>query len=891
MSISRKPFSRPLSLPLSLLTVLALLVAGLALVLAPPGGTPPAGAATRVDKDTCRRIDPNLVNGACLRYRVGGRSGLTWIGTYRAPSGRVFFCIDFLYDSRLPREAREVSTRRLVNQLGDRVGDREVAALNHVISTWAGHGSTGSDERDAAVALIIREVMGDGRRRDGTVVYPQGLDVGERVRPPIGGLDGSIMGLALEMWRAASAYYGPYRLVMDSRRHGPLHLGRSRTYRVRVMSAAGRRVPGVRVRFSCRGPVRCPRTLVTGRRRSDVRVRPRDVGRYRIRATASGPSSDGLLYRTADWRTHGGPHARDAGRQRGWIAQESRTTAVVEAAARIRKARPQVLTQTSEAEVTPGAQIHDVVRVSGLPTGYASQVTATLYGPFDTQPGPGDCTPAELAGRVTFPVSGNGTFETPPVTVAQVGLYTWVEHVPGDEQTVPTTTRCGLVEETTRVVPFTPTVSTTVSQQRAFVGDAIHDTVLVGGIAHSPVTIQWTLHGPLAPHRGSCRGLAWTSAPVAARGVLAAAGDGLHRTPSTTLKQAGCYTYSQYLPPTPLTHEASSPPGLVPETALAVRRTPRVATVVSDQHALVGQRLHDRVRVLGLLRSDRVTVRWWLHGPLAPRGNGSCDGLRWRGAPVREAGSFVARGSGTYTTGGTLVTTAGCYTYSERLQASPTTEPAESQPGIPVETALVTRPPLPSIPEVPSGPARLGPRPDGELTYPTARTQPRYLYRPYVAPQDPSSARRRPAGELRIDRIGLRAPVDPVGLDRGTMAIPNDRFRLGWLSATAAAGDLLGSSVVSGHVSDRSDRPGALWRLRQARVGDVVRWTEPGGRVHRFVVRGIRRYDRRRGVPGTVFRTDGPHVLHLVTCTNRRSTGGGGFHYADNLVVTAQEVS
>jgi hypothetical protein len=44
-------------------------------------------------------------------------------------------------------------------------------------------------------------------------------------------------------------------------------------------------------------------------------------------------------------------------------------------------------------------------------------------------------------------------------------------------------------------------------------------------------------------------------------------------------------------------------------------------------------------------------------------------------------------------------------------------------------------------------------------------------------------------------------------------------------------------------------------------------------------------------VPGTVFRTDGPHLLHLVTCTNRRSTGGGGFHYADNLVVTAREVS
>ncbi len=100
----------------------------------------------------------------------------------------MFFCIDYLYDSRLPAQAESVSTRDLVNQLGQGVGDREVAALNYVISTWAGRGSTGSDERDAAIALIVREVMDDGTRPGGVVVYPGGLEVGERVRPPIGGL-------------------------------------------------------------------------------------------------------------------------------------------------------------------------------------------------------------------------------------------------------------------------------------------------------------------------------------------------------------------------------------------------------------------------------------------------------------------------------------------------------------------------------------------------------------------------------------------------------------------------------------------------------------------------------------------------------------------------------
>jgi hypothetical protein len=880
MSLSRKPRV------LSLIVVLALFVAGLVLVVAPPGGTPSAAAATRVAKDACRRIDPNLVNGACLRYRTGSRSGLTWIGTYRAPSGRVFFCIDFLYDSRLPRRAHVVSTDRIVNQLGQRVGDREVAALNHVISTWAGHGSTGSDERDAAIALIIREVMGDGRRRGGTVVYPQGLDVGERVRPPIGGLDGRIMALAQDMWRAASAYYGPYRLTLDSRRRGPLQVGRTRTYRLEVRSAAGRRVPGVPVRFVCTGPIRCPRPLVSTREQVSLRIRPTEVGRYRIRAFAEGPSSDGLLYRTRHWHAHGGDHARNAGKQRGWIAQESRATAVVQATAKIRKARPEVVTQTSEALVTPGAAIHDIVTVTGLPEGYAAQVTATLHGPFEAQPDADDCAPGNVAGQVSFAVTGNGTYETPPLSVDQVGFYTWVEHLPDDDLTVSVTTRCGLVPETTRVVPFTPEVRTTASRQRAFVGDAIHDTVVVSGVEDSPVTIRWALHGPRRARDGSCAGLGWADAPIAARGEVGAAGDGRYRTPDTVLRKAGCYSYSQHLPATPVTAEAFSPPGLVPETALAIRRAPEVGTVVSDQHALVGQQLFDTVGVRGLGPDDRVTVRWWLHGPISPRGS-SCDGLRWGGAPVADSGSFVVRGNGTYRTRGTVVATAGCYTYSERIPATPATEPARTEPGVPLETALVTKPALPDIPEIPSGPAR----PGGEPTYPTSRTEPRYLYRPYVAPSGPDHPRRRSAGELRIDRIGVRAPVDAIGLDRGTMAIPNNRFHVGWLTATASARDLLGSSVISGHVSDRHDRPGALWRLRHARVGDVVRWTEPGGEQHRFVVRSVRRYDRRGGVPGRVFRTDGAHLLHLVTCTNRRDLGGGSFHYADNLVVTAEEVS
>lgn len=891
--------SRPLG---ALLTVLAVLVAALAVVVgAPPGAVPQAEAATRVAKDACRRIDPNLVNGACLRYRTGRGTAYTWIGSYRAPDGRVFFCIDFLYDSRLPRRAPTVSTQRIVNQLGHRVGHREIAALNYVVSTWAGGGSTGSDDRDAAIALIVREVMDDGTRRGGAVVYPGDLDVGERVRAPIGGLSGAILGLARQMWDQASDYYGPYRLRLTSERRGPIALGRSRTYRLSVESAAGRPVPDVRVGLACTGPVRCPEQLVTTRLPRRLTVTPHQRGRFRILATASGPAADGLLYRDRSWHPHGGDTARNAGRQRGWIAQQSHTRASVAARARIVKARPAILTQTSDQQVTPGAEIHDVVTVTGLPEGYAAPVTATLYGPFGAQPGPGDCTSATRAGQVFFTVDGNGTTTTPTLTVDEVGYFTWVEDLPGDDRTHPVTTACGLVEETTRVIAFTPQVRTVASTQRAYVGAAIRDTVVVSGIEESAVTVEWSLHGPRAPRSGSCAGLSWAEAPVVAHGSMSAAGDGTYVTPSTRLRAAGCYTYSERLPATPVTTEAVSPPGLAPETALVERRTPHVTTVVSDQHALVGERISDTVALSGLGSEDRVTVRWWLHGPLAPRAGTSCDGLSWRDAPIADRGEMVAGGNGRFTTRSTLLQVAGCYTYSERLPSTASTEPASTVPGIPVETALVTKPVTPYVPEIPSGPAeegrtRIGATAflragsaDADATVPTTRATPRYLHRRYRAPETRARARQVMGGSLRIDRIGLRAGVDTIGLDQGAMAIPNDTRRLGWLATTAAAGELLGSSVISGHVSDRHDRPGALWRLRDVRVGDSVRWTGADGDTHRFVVRRVARYPRSRGVPAELFRTTGPHLLHLVTCTSRRSSGSG-FHYADNLVVTAAEV-
>ncbi len=168
---------------------------------------------------------------------------------------------------------------------------------------------------------------------------------------------------------------------------------------------------------------------------------------------------------------------------------------------------------------------------------------------------------------------------------------------------------------------------------------------------------------------------------------------------------------------------------------------------------------------------------------------------------------------------------------------------------------------------------------------PVVRAVPRFLHSSYRAPAGLVATGG--GGSLRIPSLGVRAPVDGVGLDGTTMAIPDDPHRVGWLRTTANAADLVGASVLSGHVSDEHDAPGALSRLRAIRPGALVVWTY-AGQARRFVVTGLARYPRSRGVPASVFRTDGSHVVNLVTCADRVTTAGGGFHYASNLVVTAR---
>ncbi|MFF5760462.1 sortase domain-bontaining protein [Streptomyces longwoodensis] len=143
---------------------------------------------------------------------------------------------------------------------------------------------------------------------------------------------------------------------------------------------------------------------------------------------------------------------------------------------------------------------------------------------------------------------------------------------------------------------------------------------------------------------------------------------------------------------------------------------------------------------------------------------------------------------------------------------------------------------------------------------------------------------------LLLPRLDLSAAVDPVGVaDDGRVAVPPDPRRVGWYRFSPRPGASGGSSVIVGHVDSDDRGLGVLVALAEVRAGDRVTVERAdGSRVHYRVV--SRRTVAKEALAASgAFRSEGPAVLTLVTCTGPYLPDRGG--YRNNLVVTAVEAS
>ncbi|GAA5024042.1 class F sortase [Kitasatospora paranensis] len=142
-----------------------------------------------------------------------------------------------------------------------------------------------------------------------------------------------------------------------------------------------------------------------------------------------------------------------------------------------------------------------------------------------------------------------------------------------------------------------------------------------------------------------------------------------------------------------------------------------------------------------------------------------------------------------------------------------------------------------------------------------------------------------PPVRLLIPRIGVDAPVGPVGLNGdGTVEVPplDQPGRVGWYRDGAAPGRP-GPAVLLGHYRTRKGAA-VFQRLPTLRPGDTVQVRREDGRTVTYRVRAIHQY-RKSGFPTDLVYGDTPDAqLRLVTCGG---TIGRDGHYSDNIVVLA----
>ncbi|MGX5680902.1 SdrD B-like domain-containing protein [Schumannella luteola] len=350
---------------------------------------------------------------------------------------------------------------------------------------------------------------------------------------------------------------------------------------------------------------------------------------------------------------------------------------------------PLVTTQALVNSALPGDTVHDLVTATGL-GGETPDYDWSLLGPVPAVNG--SCDAVDWTGATPFDfgtvTAEEGTFSTQDTELGAAGCYTYIGTLAATASTDEVTLDAGVPEETILVEPLSPEVSTRASQTVAAPGTSVTDSVFVEGLRDVEATYTWTLLGPVPAVGDSCEGIDWTGALQRDNGSETITGDGTTVTDPTTVSEVGCYTYTGTLEATPSSEEVVLGAGIPDETFLIAANTATVVTRASTTSAEPGTTVTDSVEVTGL-NGETVAYEWTLVGPV-PAVNGSCDAIDWTSATAIDEGELTVVGNGTYQTDPTVLTAAGCYSYTGELAPSATSLGVSLAAGDPLETVLIT---------------------------------------------------------------------------------------------------------------------------------------------------------------------------------------------------------
>ncbi len=220
---------------------------------------------------------------------------------------------------------------------------------------------------------------------------------------------------------------------------------------------------------------------------------------------------------------------------------------------------PTITTQVSSQETKPGGSISDQVVVKGLGA-LKADVQVELWGPYETVAAM-SCSGTPLTTQ-TFTATGDGTYNTEPVTIESAGFYTYRATMAGGPGNTPFAARCGEPSETTFARPG-PAVTTLASRESTIPGTTIYDTVNVTGLGKTPATVQLRLYGPFASRTAiRCTGRpVWT-------GRISVPGDGTYRSQPVRVPRVGFYTFQEEILPSGLVPRVKGTCARAAETTL-----------------------------------------------------------------------------------------------------------------------------------------------------------------------------------------------------------------------------------------------------------------------------------------------------------------------------------
>lgn len=359
-------------------------------------------------------------------------------------------------------------------------------------------------------------------------------------------------------------------------------------------------------------------------------------------------------------------------------------------------ATPNLSTAVSNAAVTPGTTFSDSVNVTGTENGTGSDAWK-LVGPV--APELGSCSSLDWSGAATvdsgtITVSADGTYNTPTDAPTAPGCYSYVDTLTGSSWHQ-VNVAAGTLAET--VLVATPSITTAISSAATTTGDSVTDAMTVTNTQGQVGQIDWQLLGPVAPGSdGTCATADWTGAKTADSGTVVVFGDGVYTTSATQLTTLGCYGYAATLSGANFGGTSTSPAGSTDEVVNVTDQS--LSTQVSSASVENGGSVSDSVTVTGT-GGRAGEIDWRLLGPVAAGADGTCVTATWSGAPTVDSGKISISADGTYKTGTTQLTSAGCYGYTATLAGSAYASGVTSPAGTSGEVVQVSNPiqPPPSV--------------------------------------------------------------------------------------------------------------------------------------------------------------------------------------------------